>query len=75
MVEPGWKSIGKFFKEAIFGMRSAGLMQTRVRVRALNGFAGFDPILVLFYVLRLGLWKLYCESGSLLNSQSDPPPL
>ena len=57
MGEPVWKSVGKFFKEAIFGMRSAGLLQTGVRVRALNGFAGFDPILVLIYVFTQGSGK------------------
>ena len=66
---------GKVFKEAIFGMRSARLLQTGIRVGVLNGFAGFDPSLVLFYVLRVGLWKLYFESESLLYSQYDPPPL
>ena len=70
-MEVCWKA----FKEAIFGMRSARLLQTGVRVGILVGFAGFGPILVLFNVLRLDIWKLYCESGSLLNSQSDPPPL
>ena len=38
---------GKVFKEAIFGMRSARLLQTGVRVGVLAGFAGFGLILAL----------------------------